>query len=227
MSYSSPRPRGLRSDLLGFLLERPTEQTRVDLSLPSRRDFYRHRILQRLGVNVADHEVISIHRIGIEAPADFVWTEFSRPDPDPDFWPSRLARICWHGEGADHGKILLLGLPFAPLFRLDLVRRQETPPPTDVDGTRYALYRCSGGYPVGTFSVHVRSRIVAEGEVEPTQMFFIVAFDFFGRKHWLGTRVIRPVWESIHNRVTTQVLNRFKARCREATATVTAARASA
>ena len=65
-------------------------------------------------------------------------------------------------------------------------------------------------------TIHVRPNDPARDEIEATQIFFMVAFDFFGRKHWLGRRAIRPFWESIHNRVTSQVLNLFKAHCEAA-----------
>ena len=200
------------------MLRSPAEATRLDLAVPGKRETYDRRVLERLGVSVAGHEVLNIHRIGIDAPPELVWDELQHWSPDGGYWPGGIVRGQWEGEGLEHGSIRLLGLSFLPLFRLDLVRRQETPPPTDPDRARYVLYRCSGGYPIGVFSIYVRARIVAEGEVEPTQMFFMVSFDFFGRKHWLGTRAVRPLWESIHDRVTSQVLNRFKAHCQEARA---------
>ena len=215
VNHTSALRRGLWSDLTTFVLRRPAEQTHIDLSMPGKREIYERRILERLGISVADHQVLNIHKIGIRAAPDFVWNEWARRNPDGHYWPRSIALPAWQDESAEHGKLLLFGLGFSPVFRVDLVRRYEVPLATDPDNARYALYRCSGGYPVGIFAVYIRSRIAAEHEVEPTQMFFLVSFDFFGKKHWLGTHAVRPIWESIHNRVTTHVLNRFKAHCEE------------
>ncbi len=132
-------------------------------------------------------------------------------------WPSRLLGCEMNGQ-ASAGRSCLLGLSFVPLFRLDPVRRQEEPLPDDRDRARYVLCRCSGGYPMGVFSMGVRGRIEEEGDREPTQWFFMVSFDFFGREHWLGTRAVRALREPVHDRMTSGVLNRFQAHCQEALA---------
>jgi hypothetical protein len=187
------RRSGVLSDIRRFLLSSPAEPTRVNLSQPGARRAYNIQVLRRLGVNVADHEVLNIHRIGIEAPPETVWEAVVHWSPEAGYWPAGIARGVWTGEEHEHGEIRLFGLGFLPLFRLDLIRRQDVPPPGDPDNARYALFRCSGGYPMGVL--------------------FMVSFDFFGRKRWLGTRAVRPVWEPIHDRVTSHVLNRFKAHC--------------
>lgn len=211
---SEPNGRaGFLSDCARFIVRSPAEQTFLDLSQPGRREIYDSRVLERLGVNVAEADVLNIHRIGIEAPPEIVWSDVAKWNPDAGYLPERIVRCAWEDENHERGGVRLLGLSFLPLFRLNLVRRQDVPPPNDPDHARYVLYRCSGGYPMGVFSIYIRSRIAAEGEVEPTQMFFMVSFDFFGKKHWLGARAVRPVWESVHNRVTAQILNRFKAYC--------------
>jgi hypothetical protein len=84
-----------------------------------------------------------------------------------------------------------------------------------VDNARYLLYRCSGGYPLGVFAIYVRSSIAVQQEVEPTQVFFLVSFDFFGRKSWLAARALRPFWALLHDRVTGHFLSRFKDHCEE------------
>ena len=216
LTFSRTNARGLWSDLLCFLARRPAEKTRLKLSIPEERANYDRRILERVGASVADNAVLNIHRIGIKAPPDFVWDVWARHDRDAHVWPSSIALPVWENARAEHGKLLLFGLGFLPIFELDLIPRRDAPKSGDPDGARYALYRCSGGYPVGVVSIYTRSRMTEENELERTQFFFMVSFDFFGRKQWLGTRAVRPVWEPIHDRVTTHVLNRFKAHCEEA-----------
>jgi hypothetical protein len=107
----------------------------------------------------------------------------------------------------------LFGYHFNPLFRMKIERRQDTPGALAPDNARFLLYRCVGGYPIGLFSIYVRSAIASEGERERTQFFFVVAFDFYGRPQWSRVSPIRWSWEWIHNRVTGNVLNRFKEEC--------------
>jgi hypothetical protein len=205
------RTQGLWADLTGYVLRRPARPTRVPLPTVARRGDYDDRILQRLGIRVHDYSVLNIHRVGIEAPTALVWETVTRWRPDGGYWPNTLARAEFARHLPRHVEILLLG--HIPLFQLDFLRWQTTPGPTDVDNARYLIYRCRGGYPMGVLSIYVRSRIEAEDEVEPTQLFFVVSFDFFGRKNWLNARLARPLWEAIHNRVTGHSLIRFKAHC--------------
>ena len=211
-------------------MRRPPQRTHVSLHTPAARENYDSRILQRLNIRVADYSVLNIHRVGIDAPTAFVADMVAQWNPEGGYWPNNLARAVFSRNVANHVEIFLFGrnrppfglpkrvfgLDYIPLFRLDILRRQPVPLPTDVDNARYILYRCSGGYPMGVFSIYVRSRIAAQEEREATQMFFLVSFDFFGKKDWLGAKAVRPLWESIHNRVTAHSLSRFKAHCEAA-----------
>jgi hypothetical protein len=203
-------------DFVSFFVRQPGEPTHIDLSLPELRQEYDRRVFERVGVSVADNDVLNIHRIGINAPPDFVWQVWARRDPEAYYWPTRIAFPSLRNQSRNEGALLLFGRPYLRLFRAVLIRRHDVPQDSDPHEGRYALYRCTGGYPIGIFGMYARPRNVTEGDIEPTQVFFLVAFDFFGRKHWLGSRAVRPIWESIHNRVTTQVLNRFKAHCESA-----------
>ena len=87
---------------------------------------------------------------------------------------------------------------------------QHTPPASDDDNARYLLYKCSGGYPIGIFTLYVRSSIVENNEAEKAQLFSMVAFNFYGEKKWFYNNIINWIWEKIHNRVTTNILNRMK-----------------
>ena len=80
-----------------------------------------------------------------------------------------------------------------------------------LDNARFALYECSGGYPIGVYFQYVRSPIESQGEVERAQLIFAVSFDFYGKQKWPS--FVAKLWEAIHNRVTANVLNRFKRLC--------------
>lgn len=173
-----------------------------------------------------DVTVLNIHRIGIEAPVGHVFDELLTWGAGARFWPNDLAAVERQGESLDRMRVLLLGwneLPFGlgdrlfglrvvPLFRLSALRIQSEPDPFR-DSARYLLYESGGGYPIGFLAIYVRSRIPSLGEREPSQLFFVVGFDFYGRKDWGRARPLRRLWEIVHDRVTGNVLNRFKRLC--------------
>jgi len=41
----------------------------------------------------------------------------------------------------------------------------------------------------------------------------VVGFNFYGKKNWPDTHIVNTAWERIHNRVTANILNRFKQLC--------------
>jgi len=209
---------GLWADITGYVLRRPARPTRVPIVTVALREDYEDRILQRLGIRVHDYSVLNVNRIGIDAPTTFVWDAVANWRPDEGYWPNTLARAEFSSSLPRSVQVRLFGA--IPMFQLDMLRYQDTPGLTEVDNARYLIHRCSGGYPMGVFSIYVRSRIEAEDEAEPTQLFFVISFDFFGRKNWLGTKLVRPFWEEIHNRVTGHTLNRFKAHCESGFAAV-------
>jgi hypothetical protein len=92
---------------------------------------------------------------------------------------------------------------------------RHLPAESNFDNARYVLYECSGGYPVGICGIYVRSPIANLGETERAQMFFAVGFNFYGKKDWPRKHLVNGMWEAIHNRVTSNVLNRFKIECEE------------
>ena len=81
------------------------------------------------------------------------------------------------------------------------------------DNARFLLYDSSGGYPIGIFTMYVRSSVEERGEVGKSQLFFAVGFNFYGKESRPKIGIINKIWESIHNRVTGNVLNRFKQLC--------------
>jgi hypothetical protein len=92
---------------------------------------------------------------------------------------------------------------------------RSVPAEGDLDNARYLLWDCRGGYPMGIFAVYARSPVTELHEVESTQLFFAVGFNPHGRKFLAGIHPVRRMWETVHNRVTSNVLNRFKQLCEE------------
>ena len=66
---------------------------------------------------------------------------------------------------------------------------------------------------MGICGIYVRSPIADLGETRQTQAFFAVGFNPYGRRILSNIRPVRRTWETIHNRVTSNVLNRFKCLC--------------
>ena len=217
----------MATDFFRYFLRRPPVPTLIRLPTEAERGKYRARILQRLRASVDRFSILNIHRIGIDAPPLLVWERTRAWGSDSNCWPTRIVPIerpasledslelCLFGRkrplpGLPNG---VFGLDIIPLFRMQLERQQDTPSALDADNARFMLYRCVGGYPIGLFSIYVRSPIASEGEREPTQFFFVVAFDFYGHPQWSRMAPIRWAWEHLHNRVTGNVLNRFKTEC--------------
>jgi len=220
---SLPESRGLLDDLKYYLFYRPRIPTRVAIDSPETRREFEARIMQRIGIRVERFTVLNIHRIGIEAPASLVFEELTRWGADAQFWPNHLAAVERREDSLAHMRVLLLGmneLPFGlgekvfglrvvPLFRLHALRIQRNPV-VDQDNARYLLYESGGGYPIGFLALYVRSRIPTQGERAMSQLFFVVGFNFYGRRDWAQARPLRRLWEVVHDRVTANVLNRFK-----------------
>lgn len=222
-----PRSRGIFSDIRAFLLHKPEIPTLIDFDSEEERENYSQRIMQRLGIDVEKYVILNIHKIGIEAPATYVFEELLGWSGDSTCWPNHIAEVERVDDSLEHIHIYLLGrkrypfglgdgffgLKFIPLFDLDAIRFRHFPDSSDCDSARYLLYECSGGYPIGIFAIYVRSSIAQQGEKEQTQMFMVVGFNFYGRKDLSRRRIINRTWERIHNRVTANTMNRFKQLC--------------
>lgn len=221
------RSKGVLSDIGYFLLHKPVIPTLIQFRSPGERENYSQRILQRLDTSVTNYAVLNIHKIGIEAPVRYVFEELLHWDGDSTCWPNYIARVERKNHRIESIQIFLFGkkkYPFGfkksffgfkyiPLFHLDAMKIQHLPDPADFDNARYLLYKCSGGYPIGIFSIYARSPIAEQQEVEQTQLFFLVGFNFYGKKDWPKVCCIYRIWEKIHNRVTANILNRFKQLC--------------
>ena len=212
------------SEIKTYFLRKPGIATQVEIDSKLERDLVSKRIMQRLDMGVDDYSILNVHKIGIQVPVRYVFEELLRWDKDSIFWPNRIARVDRVDDRLENINIFLFGrkllvyrfkrgFDFLPLFRLNAIKFQKTPDSSDMDNARYLLYKCSGGYPIGILSIYARSSIREEGDIEQTQLFFIVAFNFYGKKNWVYTNVINKVWNMVHNRVTGNVLNRIKKSC--------------
>jgi len=219
------RSRGVFSDLRNYFLRRPEIPTLIEFPTEADRENYSKRILQRLGISVDSYSILNIHQIGIRVPVKFVHEELMHWEGNSPFWPNHIATIDRIDGSRKNIEMNLLGQTtprirrwlrriapqFGTLFLMKALRIQHQPHRSDFDNARFLLYECSGGYPIGIFFQYVRSPIESQGEVERAQLFLAVSFDFYGKQHW--PRGVAHTWEKIHNRVTANVMNRFKQMC--------------
>jgi len=213
----------LLCDLRSYFLNKPKIKTFIEHKSPKEKKSLSHRIVQRIGVSVDEYSVLNIHKIGIDVPVQYVFEELLLWDGHSNFWPNQLARVKRINGGLEKILIYTLGIEkiklwglltkgikIKPIFNMSALKFQYTTPPSDADNSRYLLYKCSGGYPIGIFALYARSSIGEQNEAERTQLFSLVAFNFYGKKSWFYNNLINPVWKKIHNRTTNNILNRMK-----------------
>jgi hypothetical protein len=73
-----PQSTGIFSDMSLFFLYQPKVETHIRKHSEDERMFYCKNILQRTGISVDAFKVLTIHRIGIEAPVSFVFDELMK-----------------------------------------------------------------------------------------------------------------------------------------------------
>lgn len=207
------------ADIRHYIINKPPYKTLVKSYNSDDRTEVGKSILQRTGVDVLNYKMLNLHRIGIDAPASYVFDELLRWNGDSICWPNNLARVNLQNDQLDHIKINLFGVKkklfgwnIFHLFDLESIRIQKVPSSSDFDNARYLLYECKGGYPIGIFSMYVRSSIPERGEKEMSQLFSLVSFNFYGRDK-SRFKLFNNMWEMIHNRVTANVVYRFKQLC--------------
>ena len=211
--------KNLLTDIYNFLLCKPGIATHVKLETLEHKKEYTQRVLQRIGIEVSEYSVLNFHKIGVEAPVGAIIEELLNWNGDSTCWPNHLAKVYRINNQIEDIEILLLGIKkfpfgwFSPLFKLRSIRIQRTPTAVDPDNARYLLYTCSGGYPIGIFTMYVRSSIPKEGETSLSQLFIAVGFDFYGKKKAAKLNPVNLLWAKIHNRVTSNILNRLKQLC--------------
>ena len=218
------RSSGFLSEVNNFILKKPKIPTLISFKSNDERENYTFRILQRLGTEVSRYKILNIHKIGINAPAKYIFDELLEWDGDSTCWPNHIAKIVKSNDRLENLYIYLfgrvkfpnwfrksiVGRNFIPLFTLDSIQFRKTPDPSDFDNARFLLYKSSGGYPIGIFSLYVRSSISHQQESELSQLFLIVGFNFYGKENWSKRNSFNRAWESIHDRVTSNILNRLK-----------------
>jgi hypothetical protein len=217
------RSKNVFSDIKYFLLNKPKKHTLIKFNNEEDRKNYNRRILQRVGIEVDKNTVLNIHKIGVNAPVSYVFNELLNWNGDSTCWPNHVAKVERVQNRIEEIRILpfgfskypfgfkksFLGMRLIPLFYLTSIRIKSTPDAFDFDNARYLLYRCSGGYPIGIYTMYVRSSIEEVGETEQSQLVFAVSFNFYGKEKQ-ANKLVNKIWESLHNRVTANVMNRVK-----------------
>jgi hypothetical protein len=218
------KSKGLLSDIKNFILHKPDIPTLIKFKSEAERKDYRYRILQRLGIEVDNYKIFNIHKIGIDAPAKHIFEELLKWSGDSSCWPNHIAKVVKVDNQLENLLIYLfgwtkfpswykesmLGRTLIPLFKLNAITIKKIPDSDGLDNARYLLYKSSGGYPIGVFSMYVRSSIEEQQETELSQLFLVVGFNFYGKENWSERKLINRLWEGIHDRVTSNVLCRFK-----------------
>lgn len=217
------RSRNVFTDAWYFLMSKPSVQTLIKFDNPEKREEYKQRVMQRVGIDVNKNTVLNIHQIGVNAPVSYVFNELLNWNGDSTCWPNHVAKIERIDDKIEEIRVLpfgwskypfrwmksFLGLHIIPLFYLNSIRIKNVPDSFDFDNARYLLYSSSGGYPIGIFIMYVRSSIADLGETAHSQLVFAVSFNFYGKEKQ-ANKLVNKMWESVHNRVTTNVLNRIK-----------------
>lgn len=217
------KSRTLFSDFRYFLWNKPKIKTLIKFNSEEERQEYIERVKQRVGIDVNKNTILNIHKIGIEAPVSYVFNELLNWDGDSTCWPNHVAKVERLNNEIERIRILpfgwskypfkfmksFFGLHLIPLFFLNSICIKKVPDSFDFDNARYLLYKSSGGYPIGIFSMYVRSSITEMGETEQAQLAFAVSFNFYGKEKQ-ANKLVNRIWESVHNRVTANVLNRLK-----------------
>jgi hypothetical protein len=212
------------SDIRFYFFHRPEKKTLVKFNSEEDRHRYSESIMQRVGIDVDQYNLLNIHRIGIEVPSSILFDDLMKWNGDSICWPNHIARVNLQDNKLEKILISLFGksgkrtgslkdffqLRFPQLFIMDAIRIQAIPSVNDTDNARYLLYKCSGGYPIGVFSMYVRSSIPERGESSISQLFIMVSFNFYGKTALSKLSFVNKIWEGIHNRVTSNVANRFK-----------------
>jgi hypothetical protein len=219
------RSKDLITDIIYFLLHKPNQPTLIKYDSVEERDNYNKRFMQRTGIDPNKYSILNIHKIGIDAPVSYIFNELLQWNGDSTCWPNHLAKVDRIENNLEKIQIQpfgwkkypfkfmksFFGFKMIPLFLLNALEIKKVPDPFDFDNARYLLFECSGGYPIGIYIMYVRSSIASMGEVTQSQLIMAVSFNFYGKKDWQRHRKwVNKIWESIHNRVTANVLNRVK-----------------
>ena len=215
------------SDIRYFFLNKPETNTLIELKSEFDRDHYNQLIFSRTGYELGNYKMLNIHRIAVDAPADFIFDVLMKWNSESCWWPNHIAKVHALDDQLSHIDVFLFGkLNFRPrnrsqspdfhllrLFNLSLLKKEESKLTNAIDNAHYLFYQCSGGYPIGVFSLFTRNSIPERNETCKSQLFMMVSFNFYGIKSWSKIKFITKPWEAIHNRVTSNSLIRIKNYC--------------
>jgi hypothetical protein len=218
------KSRNFISEIRYFFLQKPPIPTFVEINSEDDRKRYSELFLKRTGVTVDNYHTLNIHRIGIDAPAEFIFRELLSWDGDSVWWPNHIARPVLKNGNLEKIKITLFGLSknlfgirngffgyhLLHLFNLNAIKIQREP---DKDNGRYMLYKCSGGYPIGVFAMYTRDSNPGLDESSQSQLFVVVSFNFYGKQSLSKLRILNNTWKRIHNRATSNIMDRIKMKC--------------
>lgn len=221
------KSKSIADDIKLFFLNKSDTNTLIELNSKSERKRYNQIIFDRTGFVVDSYKMLNIHQIGIDVPVDFLFNELNHWNSDSSWWPNHLAKVHVLDDDLSRIEVFLFGkinlrpgknkkspeFHFLRLFNLSILRKEQNQKADSDHNAHYLFYKCSGGYPIGVFSLFARNSIIENNESGKTQLFMMVSFNFYGMKSWSRIKFITRPWEFIHNRVTSNSLVRVKDYC--------------
>ena len=103
------RSKNVITDIRHFLFHNPEIHTRVLFDNQEKRKEYHHRIMQRIGIDTDKYSILNIHKIGVEAPAIYVFNELLGWNGDSTCWPNHIAKVEREENNIEKIKILPFG----------------------------------------------------------------------------------------------------------------------
>ena len=97
------------TDIRHYFLHRPKIKTLIKFNTVEDRHVYCESIMQRIGIDVDRYRLLNIHRIGIEAPASFLFNELMKWNGDSLCWPNHIAHVNLHDPALEEIQITLFG----------------------------------------------------------------------------------------------------------------------
>ncbi|HEY9115318.1 MAG TPA: hypothetical protein VIN10_11520 [Bacteroidales bacterium] len=214
------------SDIRYFFIQKSEIDTLVKFQPENGRQQYNQLIFDRIGLEVDKFKMLNIHQIAIDVPVDFLFGELMKWNSDSCWWPNHIAKVHALDDRLSRINVFLFGkinfsfkkqkkspeFHLLRLFNFKLIKKENNSSPENKNA-HYLLYECSGGYPIGVFSLFMRDSIPENNETCKSQLFMMVSFNFYGIKSLSRIKMITKTWEAIHNRVTSNSLNRIKNYC--------------
>lgn len=215
------------TDIKYFFFEKPGIETFIKINTPSDREYYNDLVHNRIGEEISNYKLLNIHRIGIQAPAEFIFNELMNWGSDSCWWPNHIAKVNVLDAERSKINIFLFGnLSLKPkkmnrppgfhllrLFNLTLIKKEQNRDKQSDENVHFLLYKCSGGYPIGIFNLFTRNSDPERNESGLSQLFMMVGFNPHGIKFLSRIKLITKPWEKIHNRVSSNALFRIKKYC--------------